>query len=90
MKLSLSSFIFLNYPLDEAIRRTAAAGFDGIDIWGGRPHAYRRDLSEREIATLRRLIRDEGLVVASFIPAQFRYPTSLCNSNETVRQDSVR
>ena len=90
MKLSLSSFIYFNYPLDEAIRRTAAAGFDGIDIWGGRPHAYRRDLSERELATLRRLIRDEGLAVASFIPAQFRYPTSLCSLNETIRQDSVR
>jgi protein FrlC len=90
MKLSLSSFIYFNYPLDEAIRRTAAAGFDGIDIWGGRPHAYRRDLSEREIAALRQLIRDEGLAVASFIPAQFRYPTSLCSSNETIRQDSVR
>jgi protein FrlC len=90
MKLSLSSFIYFNYPLDEAIQRTAAAGFDGIDIWGGRPHAYRRDLSEREIAALRQLIRDEGLAVASFIPAQFRYPTSLCSPNQTVRQDSVR
>ncbi len=90
MKLSLSSFIYFNYPLDEAIRRTAAAGFDGIDIWGGRPHAYRRDLSEREMTTLRQLIRDEGLAVASFIPAQFRYPTSLCSPNETIRQDSIR
>jgi protein FrlC len=90
MKLSLSSFTYFNYPLDEAIRRTAAAGFDGIDIWGGRPHAYRRDLSEREIAALRQLMRNEGLAVASFIPAQFRYPTSLCSPNGTIRQDSVR
>jgi protein FrlC len=89
MKLSLSSFIYLNYPLAEAIRHTAAAGFDGIDIWGGRPHAYRNDLSDREIADLRQVLRDEGLAVASFIPAQFRYPTSLCSPNETIRSDSV-
>jgi len=90
MKLSLSSFIYFNYPLEEAIRRTAAAGFDGIDIWGGRPHAYRNDLSEREILALRQLLQEEGLAVASFIPAQFRYPSSLCSPNETIRQDSVR
>jgi len=90
MKLSLSSFIYFNYPLDEAIRRTAAAGFEGIDIWGGRPHAYRNDLSEREILALRQLLQDQGLAVASFIPAQFRYPSSLCSPNETIRRDSVR
>src|SRR5690606_19533468 len=27
--------------------------------------------------------------VASFIPAQFRYPTCLCSNNETIRQDSI-
>jgi protein FrlC len=89
VKLSISSFIYFNYPLDEAIRRVAAIGFDGIDIWGGRPHAYRCDLSEKEIRALRRLLSDTDLAVASFIPAQFRYPTCLCSPNETIRRDSV-
>jgi fructoselysine 3-epimerase len=89
VKLSISSFVYLNYPLDEAIRRVAAAGYDAIDIWGGRPHAYRRDLSTEEAASLRRLLAEQGLAVASFIPAQFRYPTSLCSPIEVVRSDSV-
>ncbi len=90
MKTSLSSFVYFNYTLDEAIRRTAAAGFAGIDIWGGRPHAYRNDLTERQLAAFRRLLRDEGLQVASMIPAQFRYPTSLCSPIKAIKRDSIR
>jgi fructoselysine 3-epimerase len=89
MELSLSSFVYFNFPLAEAIKRTAAAGYKGIDIWGGRPHAYRRDLSDQELTALCRQIDEEGLAVASFIPAQFRYPTSLCSPSDKVRQDSI-
>jgi fructoselysine 3-epimerase len=89
VKLSISSFVYLNYPLDETIRRVAAAGYDGIDIWGGRPHAYRRDLSAEASASLRRLLDEQGLAVASFIPAQFRYPTSLCSPIDIIRSDSI-
>lgn len=89
MKIGITSFVYYNFPLDEALRRIAAAGFQGVDIWGGRPHAYRRDLSDREIAAVRQLLGDLGLEIPSFIPAQFRYPTCLCSGNETIRRDSV-
>jgi len=89
MKVSLSSFLYLNYPLDESLRRIAQAGYDGVDIWGGRPHAYRNDLTRREIRRLREISERLGLEFASFIPAQFRYPTCLCSQSETIRRDSV-
>jgi fructoselysine 3-epimerase len=89
IRLSLSSFVYLNYPLTEAIQRMARAGYAGIDIWGGRPHAYRHDLSQAETAELRRLMESLNLGVASLIPAQFRYPTCLCSPYEAIRQDSV-
>ena len=88
-RISFSSFLYLNYPLTEAIRRISQAGYDGIDIWGGRPHAYRRDLQQFEIEELKGLLEKNNLGVASFIPAQFRYPTCLCSNNEIIRQDSV-
>jgi len=89
MKTSCSAFVYCNYELADALRRIAAAGFDGVDFWGGRPHAYRRDLSEAEIRGLRAVLAETHLGVASFIPAQFRYPTSLCSPNDTIRNDSV-
>jgi protein FrlC len=89
MNIGLSSFLFVYFALGDAIHKTAEAGFDAIDIWGGRPHAYRKDLAPDEIRQINALLDRNHLRVASFIPAQFRYPTSLCSSNETIRQDSV-
>lgn len=90
VRLSVSTFVYLNYPLEEAIKRIASFGYHGVEIWGGRPHAYRRDLSAAEIEALRALLAKHGLEISGFIPAQFRYPTNLCIANERIRQDSIR
>ncbi|GAH45931.1 unnamed protein product, partial [marine sediment metagenome] len=74
MKLSQSTFVYFNYPLKEAVTRIAEAGYQGVEVWGGRPHAYRNDLTEAELKDIRSLIEDKGVEVSAFIPAQFRYP----------------
>jgi fructoselysine 3-epimerase len=80
----------MNYNLEEAVERTATAGFDAIDIWGGRPHAYRSDLREHDIRQIRALLDDFGLEIASFIPAQFQYPSNLCHPRKSIRVDSIQ
>jgi len=89
MKLSQSTFVYFNYPLKEAVTRIVEAGYQGIEVWGGRPHAYRNDLTEAELKDIRSLIEDKGVEVSAFIPAQFRYPTSLVNPKEKIRKDSI-
>lgn len=88
MNFSQSSFVYFNYPLQEAIRRLHKYGYQGIEIWGGRPHAYRHDLDD-ELDEIIALLDRLEMAVPNFIPAQFRYPSVLCSLNETVRQDSV-
>jgi protein FrlC len=88
MKFAQSSFVYFNYSLPDAIQRLAAFGYDGIEIWGGRPHMYRDDLND-QLDQLTGLLAQNNLTVCNFIPAQFRYPSILCSSNETVRRDSV-
>lgn len=88
MKFAQSSFVYFNYSLQDAIRRLAAFGYDGIEIWGGRPHLYRDDLND-QLDMITHLLAQNNLTVCNFIPAQFRYPSILCSSNETVRHDSV-
>lgn len=89
MKLSQSTFVYFNYPLKEAIIRIAEAGYQGVEIWGGRPHTYRNDLTEVELKDIHHLVEDKGLEISAFIPAQFRYPTSLVNPKKKIREDSI-
>lgn len=88
MKIAQSSFVYFNFSLQEAIRRLHLAGYQGIEVWGGRPHCYRHDLDE-QLPEIKGLLADLGMEVPNFIPAQFRYPSILCSLNETVRQDSM-
>ncbi len=89
MKLGTATSVLFYYAIQDAISLVARAGYDGVDIWGGRPHVYRDDLSAEELAALRQLISDHGLSVVSFMPAFYRYPHSLSNPNPRVRQDSI-
>ena len=89
MEFSQSSFVYFNYPLQEAIGRLHQYGYQGIEVWGGRPHLYRHDLDGQLDEIVALLDRFE-MVVPNFIPAQFRYPSILCSLNETIRRDSVQ
>jgi protein FrlC len=89
MKLGTATSVLYLYAIQDAIPIIAEAGYDGVDIWGGRPHVYRRDLSNEELAKLRRSIAEHGLSVSSFMPAFYRYPHSLSNPNPQVRLDSI-
>ena len=71
MKFAQSSFVYLNYPLQETIRRLHKFGYQGIEVWGGRPHMYRHDL-DAELDDIRTLLERLGMAVPNLVPAQFR------------------
>ncbi|NPV87615.1 MAG: sugar phosphate isomerase/epimerase [Anaerolineae bacterium] len=89
MKLGIATSVYVNFPLEAVIPRLAAAGYDVVDIWGGRPHVYRRDYDQHGLESLRTLIEQHGMRVASFLPAFFRYPHNLASPNPIVRADSL-
>ena len=55
------------YPLDEAIRRIAAIGYDGIEIGCAAPHAWPAYLNKGRREELRSLVADCGLQVVSLL-----------------------
>lgn len=89
MKLGTATSVLYLYKIKDAVQVAAKAGFDGVDIWGGRPHVYRNDYSDQELKDLRKFISNLGMSVASFMPAFYRYPHSLSNPNPRVREDSI-
>ena len=89
MKLSISTKLYFNYTLEETIKRVAKIGYPGVEIWGGRPHAYYRDMDKARVSSIKGTIEKTGVEISGFIPAQFGYPTSLCSPIPNIRKDSV-
>jgi fructoselysine 3-epimerase len=89
MKLGTATSVLHYYAIQDAIAVVAEAGYDGVDIWGGRPHVYRHDWSTQELNALRQRMASYGLGASSLMPAFYRYPHSLSNPNANVRRDSI-
>lgn len=89
MKLGTATSVLHYYAIQDAVAVVAEAGYDGVDIWGGRPHVYRHDWSTQELNALREQMASLGLVASSFMPAFYRYPHSLSSPNANVRRDSI-
>jgi protein FrlC len=89
MKLSYSTKLYYNYRLEDTIRRGAKIGYPGVEIWGGRPHAYYKDMGDSSVSSVKRVIAETGVEISGFIPAQFGYPTNLCSPINSIREDSV-
>ena len=89
MKVSTVTSVLVNYPLNTAIDKVISIGFDGVDIWCGRPHLYRHDLSENAVSALGEKIRKSGLDIVTVMPAFYRYPYSLSSSIESICKDSI-
>lgn len=89
MKIGIASSVYVNYSLQDAILSLVDMGYDGLDIWGGRPHIYRHDYSLEEIKSIKKLLKENNLTAISFMPAFYRYPHSLTSPNEVIRRDSL-
>ena len=89
MKVSTVTSILVNYTLDAAIDKVISIGFNGVDIWCGRPHLYRHDHSEDSVSALGEKIKKSGLKIVSIMPAFYRYPYSLSSPIEAICKDSI-
>lgn len=90
MRFATATSVLFQHLLQDAIPLVAELGYEGIDIWGGRPHIYRQDFNPSELSGLKALVQAHGLQISSFMPAFYRYPHSLSTPNATARRDSIQ
>lgn len=87
--VSISSFVHFRHTLPEAIRTYAELGFDMVEPWGGRPHAYWEDMRGDYLKEILQALGETGLGISNFIPAQFRYPVNIASPILEMRSASV-
>ena len=49
MKLSASTAVYYRYGLVKSIKRIAGLGYNAVEIWGGRPHAFPDDMTDSKM-----------------------------------------
>lgn len=89
MKISLLTYLYSRYPLEHAFRLCAQQGYDGIELWGARPHAYPLDMTRQKIQEICRLKEKYGLAISMYTPEVLGYPYNLCSPNESERNRTV-
>lgn len=90
MKFAFLSLDFRRFPLEYAFRCANRYGFDGIEIWGGRPHAYPDDLDDEMIRNVLRWKKEYRLEVPMFTPDALNQNRRLTVCDPKERADSMR
>jgi protein FrlC len=82
MRLCAVTSLMKFYPLPEALAVIAGEGYQGVELWGGLPHAFTDDFyadgrpDPALVAGCRRLLEESGLEPVSFLPEQCFYPVN--------------
>ena len=76
MKLSFNTWPYASfpvwlpaYPIEEAIKRIAKIGYDGIEIGAASPHAYPPTLTKERRRDIKKMLEDNNLELSSMLPA---------------------
>jgi len=71
MKISFFTASMNRYPLEKSFEVASKFGYDGIEIWGGRPHALASDMRPEDIENIKRLSEEYKLPIVSFEPEMY-------------------
>ena len=74
MKIGMFTSGYQRNPLEHCFQDAKEYGYDYIELWGGRPHAYPYDLKAGDINEVRRLIDQYEMPVYGYTPEHNAYP----------------
>lgn len=68
MKISFFTNSLHRWPIEKSFEVASKFGYDGIEIWGGRPHSYAPDMRPEDIQKIKDLSAKYNLPIVSFEP----------------------
>lgn len=89
MKIGLFTSGYQRNPLWHAFEDAKRFGYDYIELWGGRPHAFAPDLKAGEINEVLGLIDRYQMPVEIYTPEHNAYPYNFMIGSELQRQDAL-
>ena len=89
MKLGMFTSGYQRNPLEHCFQDAKRFGYDFIELWGGRPHAYAPDLKAGELDDVKRLIDKYEIPVLGYTPEHNGYPYNFMIGSELQRRDAV-
>lgn len=89
LKVGMFTSGYQRNPLEHCFMDAKEYGYDYIELWGGRPHAYAPDLRAGDINEVRRLIEKYEMPVLGYTPEHNAYPYNYMIGSEAQRRDAV-
>jgi sugar phosphate isomerase/epimerase len=86
MKLGISTSIYRNYSIEEAISRISSHGYEGIELLGSDPHLYPYKPIPGQIDKIKRMTKDHDLEIVAYTPKQLGIPINLCSPLDEIRE----
>lgn len=74
MEFGLFTCGYQHLPLEQAFHDAATFGYDYIELWGGRPHAFAPDLLSGGAGEIRRLSQRYHMPIRVYTPEHNAYP----------------
>lgn len=89
LKVGMFTSGYQRNPLEHCFMDAKEYGYDYIELWGGRPHAYAPDLKAGDINEVRRLIEKYEMPVLGYTPEHNAYPYNYMIGPEAQRRDAI-
>lgn len=89
MRLGLFTSGYQRSPIGEMFADAARFGYDYVELWGARPHAYPPDLKKYGVQELRKLSEAYSMPIPIFTPETNAYPYNFMAGSEGQWADSI-
>jgi len=89
MEIGMFTSGYQRNDIEDVFRDAKRFGYDYIELWGGRPHAYAYDLKRGQIYSLLRLRDKYEIPIKVYTPEHNAYPYNYMIGDEYQRKESI-